>query len=103
MRSALPAILLIAFTVYCLVSVVQAADGELRNLPKWAWLLLVLLFPPVGGIAYLLAGRPLTPAGGDRGGFDAPAGGFGDARRANRPRRQSPRGPDDDEDFLRGL
>jgi Phospholipase_D-nuclease N-terminal len=83
MRSVLPALLLLAFTVYCVVSVVQAPDGQLRSLPKWAWLLLVLFFPLAGGLAYVLAGRPLTPAVG-------------------RP-RQAPRGPDDDEDFLRGL
>ncbi|NYD22107.1 PLD nuclease N-terminal domain-containing protein [Kineococcus aurantiacus] len=82
----LPTLLVLALTVWCLVSIVQAPQGSVRNLPKWAWILLVLFFPLAGGIAYVLAGRPvgqLPPA-------------------ARRP-RQAPRGPDDDEDFLRGL
>jgi hypothetical protein len=83
MRSVLPAILVLALTVYCVVSIVQAPDGAVRNLPKWGWLLLVLFFPLAGGLAYLLAGRPIGPS-------------------VHRP-RQAPRGPDDDEDFLRRL
>ena len=83
MRSVLPAFLLLAFTVYCVVSIVQAPDGAVRNLPKWGWLLLVLFFPLAGGLAYVIAGRPIGSA-------------------VYRP-RQAPRGPDDDEDFLRKL
>ena len=90
MRSALPVVLVIALTVYCLVNCVQAAEGDVRTLPRWAWILLVLLFPLVGGIAYLLAGRPLAAAAGSR----------TDSRV---PRGQPPRAPDDDDDFLRGL
>ena len=87
----LPTLLLLAFTVYCLVSVVQSPDDEVRSLPKWAWILLVLFFPLAGGLAYVIAGRPL--GAGARGAGRGPGG---------RP-RQAPRGPDDDDDFLRGL
>jgi len=83
MRTILPTLLLLAFTVYCVVSIVQAPDGAVRNLPKWAWLLLVLFFPLAGGLAYVIAGRPV-----------------GAAPIARRP---GPRGPDDDEEFLKGL
>lgn len=44
--------------VYCLVEVIQTPEGSMRNLPKVAWLLIVLLFPFVGSIAWLVAGRP---------------------------------------------
>jgi hypothetical protein len=44
--------------VYCLVDVIQTPDGEARHLPKVGWLLLVLLFPFVGSIAWLAVGRP---------------------------------------------
>lgn len=96
MRSLLPAVLLIALTVYCLVSIAQARPGEVRNLPRWAWLVLVLVFPLAGGIAYVVAGRPLP-------GGKGPGGGPGGTWGPPRTRRQAPRGPDDDEDFLRGL
>ncbi|PRY15952.1 PLD nuclease N-terminal domain-containing protein [Kineococcus rhizosphaerae] len=82
----LPTLLVLALTVWCLVSLVQAPEGSVRNLPRWAWILLVLFFPLAGGIAYVLAGRPVE--------------GYGPGPR--RP-RQAPRGPDDDEEFLRGL
>ncbi|WP_432563125.1 PLD nuclease N-terminal domain-containing protein [Kineococcus sp. SYSU DK003] len=82
MRTILPTLLLLAFTVYCLVSIVQAPEGALRSLPRWAWLLLVLFFPLAGGLAYLIAGRPVGLP--------------------TQP-RPGPRGPDDDEEFLRGL
>lgn len=90
MTRVLPTILLLAFTVWCLVSIVQAPDGALRNLPRWAWIVLVLLFPLVGGVAYVLAGRPLTSVEDHRGS-------------PGTSRRPAPRGPDDDEDFLKGL
>jgi len=85
----LPTVLLLAFTVWCLVSIVQAPDGAVRNLPRWAWVVLVLLFPLVGGTAYVIAGRPLATADG----HGTPG----------LQRRSAPRGPDDDEDFLKGL
>ncbi|WP_432574553.1 PLD nuclease N-terminal domain-containing protein [Kineococcus sp. SYSU DK005] len=88
MRSVLPVLLVLALTVYCVVSIVQAGEGEVRNLPKWGWLLLVLFFPLAGGLAYVVAGRPAAGAVGRR----TPPG-----------RRPGPKGPDDDEDFLRGL
>jgi Phospholipase_D-nuclease N-terminal len=44
--------------IYCLVDVIGRGDGELRNLPKLWWLLIVLFFPFAGSIAYLVAGRP---------------------------------------------
>jgi len=79
-------VLVIALTVYCLVNCLQAEDGAVRTLPKWAWVLLVVVLPLVGGVAYLLAGRPLPSTGGP-------------GRARNRP----PQGPDDDDDFLRRL
>jgi hypothetical protein len=79
------AVAVLAFTVYCVVDVVQTNDDRVRNLPKLVWLLLTLLFPVVGGISWLVAGRPK-----------------GLLRRPSAPPR-GPRGPDDDPDFLRDL
>ena len=47
-----------ALWVFCLVDVIGTPEGNVRNLPKVGWLVLVLLFPLVGSIAWLVAGRP---------------------------------------------
>ena len=49
-----------ALWVFCLVEVIQTPEGEVRNLPKTPWLLIVLLFPFAGSVAWLVAGRPST-------------------------------------------
>ncbi|WP_432497454.1 PLDc N-terminal domain-containing protein [Kineococcus gypseus] len=85
----LPVLLVVGLTVYSAVSVLQADGDAVRTLPKWGWLAVVLLLPLVGAVAYLLAGRPVRGTAG-------PAGGV-------RGYRPGPKGPDDDEDFLRGL
>lgn len=71
----LPFVIEIVLLVFCLVHVIQSPEAELRNLPKWAWILLILFFPLVGGIAYLVAGRPLGPSQANRS-YWAPGQGF---------------------------
>lgn len=44
------------FVVFCLVDLARAR--RVRYLPKWAWALICLVSVPLGGIVYLLAGRP---------------------------------------------
>ena len=58
----LPFLLELVLLVYCLVHVITSSADEVRNLPRWAWILLILFFPLVGGIAYLIAGRPISQA-----------------------------------------
>jgi hypothetical protein len=87
----LPWLLSIALTIYALVDCIQTDDARIRNLPKLIWLLLVLIFPIVGPIAWFIAGRPQRGEGGGRPGRGA----------THRP--PPPRGPDDDPDFLRRL
>ena len=88
----LPWLLTIAVTVYAVVDCIQTDDAQVRGLPKLLWLLLILLFPIVGSIAWFIAGRP------QRG----PAGRSGPGRGPTH-RPPPPRGPDDDPDFLRRL
>ncbi len=76
----------LSFTVYCAVDAVQTDGDRVRGLPKLVWMLVIVLLPLVGGVAWLVAGRP-------RGLLQPPSSG--------RPPR--PQGPDDDPDFLRGL
>jgi hypothetical protein len=68
----LPFIIELALVVFCLIDAIQSPEGEIRNLPKWAWIVLILLFPIVGGIAWLVVGRP-TRTRSDRW---APGAGF---------------------------
>lgn len=81
----LPVLLSLALTIYCVVDALQTEETAVRALPKIAWLVLILLFPLVGPVAWLIAGRP--------------------PRRPRRtpPRPRGPMGPDDDPDFLRGI
>ena len=48
--------------VFCVVDIIGTPAHRARNLPKIWWLILVLLFPLVGCIAWLAAGRPQSAA-----------------------------------------
>ncbi|MFB9376320.1 PLD nuclease N-terminal domain-containing protein [Kineococcus gynurae] len=54
----LPALLELALLVFCLIDCIQTDKDRVRNLPKVAWIVLIILLPLVGGIAWLVAGRP---------------------------------------------
>jgi hypothetical protein len=106
------------FTLYCLLDVILTDTTSVRNLPKMAWLLLVIFLPLLGGIAWLVAGRP-EHAGAAPGSTSSqrPAGyrysTRGNPVRQPPPTRRSPgpparrgpapRGPDDDPAFLEEL
>jgi hypothetical protein len=58
----------LVLTLYCLIDAIGSRDDEVRNLPKVWWILLVLFFPFVGSLAWLVAGRPQrTPRSGPHG------------------------------------
>ena len=87
----------IVLLVYCVLNIITTPEGEVRNLPKLLWLLLVVVLPLVGGIAWLLAGRPQGSA------RSMPSkGNLGVPPAHDRPGRATA-GPEDDEAFLRGL
>ncbi|RJS45236.1 PLD nuclease N-terminal domain-containing protein [Nocardioides cavernaquae] len=44
--------------IFCVVDAITSRDDEIRNLPKILWIVLILVFPFVGSIAWLAAGRP---------------------------------------------
>ncbi len=50
--------LLIGLWVYCLIDILTSRRDDVRNLPKWAWFLIVLVLPPVGVVVWFLFGRP---------------------------------------------
>jgi hypothetical protein len=46
--------------VFCLIEVISSDEGAIRHLPRLWWLLIVLFFPLVGSIVWLVAGRPVN-------------------------------------------
>ncbi|MFG2045870.1 PLDc N-terminal domain-containing protein [Micromonospora sp. NPDC048935] len=84
----------IVLAVCALISCLSAEEGQIRALPRIAWVLIILFFPLVGSIAWFVAGR--EPSAGPRRGW---SGGTGSAER-KRPR---PVAPDDDPEFLRSV
>lgn len=85
-------LLLIGVTVYCVIDIVRSTRDERLGVHPALWVLLVLLVPLFGSLAWLsVRWSRRTAAAGPS------AGPSGTARR----RRAT--GPDDDPDFLRGL
>ena len=74
----------LALTLYTFIDCARRDDSQINKLPKWGWLLLIVLLSPFGAIAYLILGR----VGGGRG---------------PRPPKRRILPPDDDPDFLRKL
>jgi Phospholipase_D-nuclease N-terminal len=64
---------------------VQTEDDKVRGVPKWAWIVLIVLLPWVGPITWLVVGKDRTFGGG-------------------KPvQRTGPTAPDEDPEFLRKL
>lgn len=59
-------LLTLGLWLFCLIDVITTDDGDARNLPKIGWLLIVLFFPLVGSLIWLVAGRPVGPVRGAR-------------------------------------
>lgn len=89
----LPVVLELAILVFCLIDCIQTDSSRVRNLPKTFWVLIIIVVPLIGGIAWFVAGRPTAeqPVRGRTSGYPA----------YERPR--APQGPDDDPDFLRQI
>lgn len=77
--------------VYCALDVLKTPAAQVRTLPKPLWLALVVAFPLIAALPWLLVGRPQDRGVPGRPGTTAP-------RPPVRPVH-----PDDDEDFLRAL
>ncbi|HEY0486435.1 MAG TPA: PLD nuclease N-terminal domain-containing protein [Mycobacteriales bacterium] len=101
----LSGLLVTALWVFCVIDALSAPAEGVRTLPKVGWVIVVLLFPLVGSVAWLVAGRPLAeqsanlPYKGNRGGAAWPATRTSGFPESERPRR-SAAAPDDDPDFL---
>lgn len=76
----------LALTLFSFIDCAMREDHQIRKLPKWGWLLVIILFSTFGSVVYLVAGRNGSRA-------IKPA-------KKNKPRIVP---PDDNPDFLRGL
>lgn len=52
------AALLMMFWLFCIFDLISTDSILVRNLPKGTWLFLVIFFPMVGGMAWVVLGRP---------------------------------------------
>ncbi|MFD7612032.1 PLDc N-terminal domain-containing protein [Streptomyces sp. NPDC059828] len=98
----------LALSVYAFIDCISTDEKEIRYIPKPLWAILVLLFPLVGSISWLIAGKDRSarrPA--QRGGWVAPDDNpeflksLGDENREAKDREQDQerdRGRDDDEE-----
>ena len=77
-------LLAVALYVYFIIDVARTPKGQARSLPKWLWMLLVIVLPLVGGVLWLILGRAWPEGGGWW-------------------RRSGPVAPDDDPRFHRKL
>jgi hypothetical protein len=76
----------ITLMVYALIDCATDEDVERTSVPKALWMVLIILLPYIGSIAWIVVSKASRP----------------DARR-DRPGRPGPVAPDDDPDFLRRL
>jgi Phospholipase_D-nuclease N-terminal len=73
----------LALSIYAFIDCISTDEKQIRYIPKPIWAVLVLLFPLVGSISWLLAGKERT---------------------AQRPQRRGGWvAPDDNPDFLKSL
>ena len=84
MVRALLILLSLALTLFTFVDCAMRDDSQIKKIPKWGWLLVILFLQPIGGIVYLVIGRGRRPRG-------------------PKPGKKRILPPDDDPDFLRSI
>ncbi|MGI5244822.1 PLDc N-terminal domain-containing protein [Dactylosporangium sp. CA-139066] len=90
MGRALPFLIVLVATLIALIDCLSSEREDIRGLPRPVWLLLILLVPIIGPVAWFFAGRPIS--------LEQRAGVIAGGRS-----RRRVTAPDDDPDFLRGI
>lgn len=88
-----------ALWVFCLVDAIGSRPDRVRNLPKVAWIILILIFPFIGSIAWLVVGRPES-ANARPSKHERPQPSFPEY---DRPGRAAAVDPEQDAEFLRQI
>ena len=96
-------VLVFALTLYALLDCARTPDESMpARMPKYLWITLVVLFPTIGPIAWIIVSR--VKAAEERGGYVEPTvWSSKEGTSFRRPQRARPMAPDDDPEFLRGL
>ncbi|MFJ5261614.1 PLD nuclease N-terminal domain-containing protein [Streptomyces sp. NPDC088387] len=81
----------LALSIYTFIDCISTKDEDIRHMPKPLWAILVLVFPLVGSISWLIAGKKRSPAAE---GWSGVRAGGGRARFV---------APDDNPEFLKSL
>jgi hypothetical protein len=85
-------------TAAALISCLSAEEEQIKSLPRIVWVIIILLFSPIGAIAYFVAGRERAA----RSESWPPGSGSPQSQRPAR-RDHRPVAPDDDPEFLRQI
>jgi hypothetical protein len=86
----------LTLVVIALIDSLSTDRAEVRHLPKFVWVFLILVFSPIGPILWFVSGRPQKVAA--RNLASRTQRGYLPGARARRPVA-----PDDDPDFLRNI
>jgi cytochrome bd-type quinol oxidase subunit 2 len=52
------AIITLALMIFSIIDCSRTAENNIRSLPKWAWLVIIIFVPAIGSLAWIIAGRP---------------------------------------------
>ena len=52
------AIITLALMIFSIIDCSRTAENNIRSLPKWAWLVIIIFVPAIGSIAWIIAGQP---------------------------------------------
>lgn len=88
-------LVVLGLIAFCVLDIIRTEDSSIRNLPKLPWVMLVIFLPVIGCVAWLLLGKPETPAFSRGTGPELTGPVF---RRASRPT-----GPEDSPGFMAAL
>ncbi|MER5212431.1 PLD nuclease N-terminal domain-containing protein [Streptomyces sp. NPDC002838] len=90
----------LALSIYAFIDCISTKDEDIQHIPKPLWAFLVLLFPLVGSISWLIAGKKRHPA--------TAGGALGSGGSGGSPWKRGGGGrqwvaPDDNPEFLKSL
>ncbi|MEO6503155.1 MAG: PLD nuclease N-terminal domain-containing protein [Jatrophihabitantaceae bacterium] len=97
-------IISVLFWLWAIFDCLTADTKRVRNLPRWAWGVLILVFLEFGALAWVMFGRPRAGQLAPPGSGQQPTRRYGPPlSNGPTPRASRPVGPDDDPEFLRNI